>query len=98
MSPRKQREVEATFPPFTICRCCSGTGRVELSEELNETLCALRKRGRATAADLQPGVSVREITKVHNRLSSLAKLGFARRVGKAGRCWYWEVTGKGGGA
>lgn len=94
-SPRRAREIAATFPPSVCCWHCQGTGREEISEELNETRVALMQAGPATAAVLAANTG-RRISLTHNRLSALRTLGLARRVSKSGKTWTWEAVAPGG--
>lgn len=69
--------------PSTPCRCCGGTGQIELTGIYFDTLKVLRGLGEFSGADLARYMDV-PATAMNNRLARLEELGFAtsRRYGR----------------
>lgn len=81
--------------PATItCPKCAGTGRAELDEALEETMCQILVHGPSTASDLSPITPGISATGINQRLERLRAFGLLRRQ-REGKCWrYFPVTNK----
>lgn len=78
--------------PKVPCWHCNGSGRVLLSDELLETLEALKTRKTASARDLFLTLKLNcHPTAMNNRLEDLRGLGFLTRK-RDGKRWLYRIS------
>lgn len=78
-------------PPIICCRCCAGTGKIELPPDHWRTLQRLRASPAplTTQELVEDGVSRNAI---NNRLSLMEEIGLIRRAGKEHKFILWEAV------
>ena len=78
--------------PIIKCPRCDGKGKVQLGDELNDTLNALRRRGECSATELHKDMGVQMgVTAVNNRLTDLLRLKLVTRL-KRGMTWIYKAV------
>ena len=78
--------------PIIVCPKCHGAGLVELSDDMNSTLTAVRKMRQATAQDVKRSLDKENMfhpTAFNNRLTHLMSLGLVVRK-KQSRRWVYS--------
>lgn len=88
---KKSRAPASGSRPLVGCPCCSGKGRVPLSDELWQTLKRVRESINPCITDqlVERGITRNAI---NNRLDDLESLGLVKCTGKHGKWRIWKAV------
>jgi hypothetical protein len=76
-------------PPKITCRCCQGSGKIDLPADLFDTLKRVRGARKPVGTEdlMEPGIGR---TAIANRLRELERNGLVVKAGKRGKEILWH--------
>lgn len=76
--------------PRILCRCCGGSGEIEMPEEYVETLCLAQRNAQiGLTAEQAAGILDTKVTTQSMRLKRLMDMGYLNRK-RDGKYWIYR--------
>jgi hypothetical protein len=78
-------------PPKITCRCCRGSGEIDLPDDLFTTLKRVRSARKPVGTEdlMESGIGR---TAINNRLTELQRNGLVTKAGKRGKEILWRAS------